>query len=177
MSSLCRSLIATLSLYGAFAAESPRVLRVCADPNNLPFSNERGEGIENRLAELVARDLNAKLEYSWWPERQSFIRNTLQKGECDVLLGVPSDLDSVAVTRPYYRSTYVFVSRTERRLNMTSLEDPRLKQFRIGMHMVGETYTPPAHALAARGLAANLVGYRVFGAPGEENPPARLIDA
>src|SRR5438067_6357683 len=92
---------------GSLHAADPRVLRVCADPNNLPYSNQRGEGFENRLAELMARDLGAKLEYTWWSQRKSFIKNSLGEDRCDALMGVPAELDSVTVTHPYYRSTYV----------------------------------------------------------------------
>jgi quinoprotein dehydrogenase-associated probable ABC transporter substrate-binding protein len=153
------------------------VLRVCADPNNLPFSNQHGEGFENRLAELIARDFGARLEYTWWSQRRAFVRNSLGQGRCDVLMGVPSALNSVEVTRPYYRSTYVFVTRKDRHLRVTSLEDPRIGSWRVGIHMVGEDYAPPGVALGRRGLAANVVGFRLYGKYGEENPPARLIHA
>src|SRR5436190_8020019 len=87
-------------------AGRPRpVLRVCADPNNLPFSNARGEGFENRIAELVARDLGADLRYTWWAQRRGFVRNTLGVGECDLLVGAPARLERVLATSPYYRST------------------------------------------------------------------------
>ncbi len=165
-----------LAALPSLAAE-PRVLRVCADPNNLPFSNSRSEGFENRLAELVAQQLGARLEYTWWSERKSFVKGTLDEGRCDVVMGVPAALDSVTATRPYYRSTYVFVSRADRNLKISSLTDARLADWRIGVHVVGDDYAPPAHALAHRGLAANIVGYSLFGADGEENPPRRLLDA
>lgn len=158
-------------------AQARPVLRVCADPNNLPFSNQRQEGFENRIAEVMARDLGAKLEYTWWSERKSFLKNSLDAGKCDAVMGVPAMLDSVAVTRPYYRSTYVFVTRRDRKLSVTSLDDPRMEQWRIGIHVLDDDYAPPAHALARRGLGKNIVGYSMFGAYGEENPPARIIDA
>jgi mxaJ protein len=154
-----------------------RVVRVCADPNNMPFSNERGEGLENKLAETMAAKLGAKLEYTWWSERKSFIRNSLGQGRCDVVMGVPATLESITATRPYYRSTYVFVSRRDRNLNITSLDDPRLPNWRIGIHVVGDDYAPPAYALARRGITSNIVGFSLFGEYGEQNPPARLIDA
>src|SRR5215210_2017376 len=81
----------------------PKELRVCADPNNMPFSNSKGEGLENRLADLIARDLGAKVRYTWWPQRRGFFRSTLNAGRCDVVMGVPSDLPMVSATRPYYR--------------------------------------------------------------------------
>lgn len=158
-------------------AESAAALRVCADPDNLPFSNQRGEGFENRLAELMAREMDVKLEYTWWSQRKSFIKNSIGQGRCDALMGVPAELDSVAVTRPYYRSTYVFVSRGGLNPPITSLEDARFAKWRIGIHIVGDDYAPPAAALARRGLAPNIAGYSLFGKHGEPNPPARLIDA
>ncbi|MDQ6679320.1 MAG: quinoprotein dehydrogenase-associated putative ABC transporter substrate-binding protein [Acidobacteriota bacterium] len=158
-------------------AGAQHLLRVCADPNNLPFSNNAGEGFENRLAELLARDLQAALEYHWWPQRKSSIALSLDQNECDVLMGVPTALDSVLVTKPYYRSTYVFVSRRDRRLNVTSLSDPRFSDWRIGIHVVGDDYAPPAQALARRGLSGNLVGFSLFGAEGERDPAAKLVDA
>jgi mxaJ protein len=156
---------------------APRLLRVCAEPNNMPFSNEAREGLENRVADLVARELGATLEYTWWPQRRGFVRKSLNAGRCDLLLGVPAVLDSVLATKPYYRSTYVFVSRKDRNLNVASLNDPALDQLKIGLHVVGDDYAPPAHVLARRGLGANLVGYSLFGGADEVNPPARLIEA
>jgi quinoprotein dehydrogenase-associated probable ABC transporter substrate-binding protein len=158
-------------------AADRRVLRVCADPNNLPFSNQRQEGFENRLAEVIARNLNASIEYTWWSQRKSFIKNSLADGRCDMVMGIPAALDAITPTQPYYRSTYVFVSRQERHLQIESLADPRLHQWRIGIHVVGEDYAPPAIALARQGLSANIRGYSLFGAYGEENPPAQLVHA
>lgn len=167
------SLLLAVSLY----AREGSVLRVCADPNNLPYSNDRSEGFENKLAEIIARDLGVKLEYTWWSQRRGFIRNTLGAGRCDALMGVPAALDTVSVTGPYYRSTYVFVTRKDVSPRLESLDDPRLERWRIGMHRVGDDYAPPAVALARRGLAGNISGYSLYGAYGEENPPARLIHA
>lgn len=155
------------------------VLRVCADPNNLPFSNERREGFENRLAEMLAADLGATVEYTWWAQRRGFIRNTLKAGACDVVMGVPSRLDQALTTRPYYRSTYVFVSRRSRHLALGSLDDPRLRRLRLGVQMIGDDFanSPPAHALSARGLIRNVVGYSVIGDYTQPNPPARIVEA
>jgi quinoprotein dehydrogenase-associated probable ABC transporter substrate-binding protein len=158
-------------------AADQRVLRVCADPNNLPFSNDRGEGFENKLAEVVAADLGAKLEYVWWSERKSFIKNSLDQGRCDAVMGVPATLESVSATKPYYRSTYVFVSRRDRNLRIVSLDDPRLESLRIGIHVVGDDYAPPAYALARRGVTANIVGFSLFGEYGEPNPAAKIMRA
>jgi mxaJ protein len=168
----CLSLL-ILALTPAIARE----LRVCLDPNNLPFSNEAGEGLENRLAQLLAADLNADLKYTWWAERKSFLDNSLNAGLCDVVMGVPSALDKVSTTEPYYRSTYVFVERRDRGLNISSLNDPRLEHLRIGIHVVGEDFAPPAHLLARRGLASQVVGYSLYAQAGTPNPPSALIDA
>ncbi|MEA2723256.1 MAG: mxaJ protein, partial [Gemmatimonadales bacterium] len=153
-------------------------LKVCADPNNLPFSNQRLEGMENRLAELIAGEMNAAVTYVWWAQRRGFFRNTLEAGRCDVVLGVPSNLPSVLTTRPYYRSSYVFLTRRDRRLEIESFDDPRLARLRIGVQLVGDgANTPPMDALARRGLARNLVGYTVFGDYAKPNPPARIVEA
>lgn len=158
-------------------AANQRVLRVCADPNNLPFSNQQGQGFENKIAELISSALNEKLEYTWWSERKSFIKNSLDEGRCDVVLGIPASLDSVAATQPYYRSTYVFVSRQDRNLHIASLNDPELARVRIGIHVVGDDYAPPAVALARRGITQNITGFSLFGSYGEPNPPRKLIGA
>ena len=166
-------------LFASGIASADRELRVCADPNNLPFSNERGEGFENRIAELLARDLGAKLTYTWWAQRRGFIRNTLGARICDVVMGVPAGYDPVLTTRPYYRSTYVFVTRKQSGLSLSSFDDPRLRRLRIGVHLIGDdgANVPPAHALTRRGIITNVSGYSIYGNYSEPNPPARLIDA
>ena len=158
-------------------ATPARELKVCADPNNLPWSNQAGQGFENRIAELVARDMGARVAYTWWPQRRGFFRETLKAGKCDVVIGVPTTLDVVAPTRPYYRSTYVFVSRKDRGLHLTSLDDPRLKTLTIGVQMMGDdgSNPPPVHALARRGVIGNLRGYSVYGDYSKPNPPADVI--
>jgi mxaJ protein len=160
------------------AGAAGRALRVCADPNNLPFSNARGEGFENRLAELLARDRGAALEYTWWAQRRGFVRNTLRAGECDVLVGAPVGYGPVLVTRPYYRSSYVFVSRRDG-LHPASLDDPVLRTARIGVQLIGDDFanTPPAHALSRRGIIRNVVGYTVYGDYREDSPAGRIVGA
>jgi mxaJ protein len=154
-------------------------LRVCADPNNLPFSNDAGQGFENRLADMLAADLGTRVEYTWWAQRRGFVRNTLAAGLCDVLMGVPRGFELAATTRPYYRSSYVFVSRRDRGLQLGSLDDPRLAGLRIGVQMIGDDFanSPPAHALSARGLVRNVVGYSVLGDYRQPNPPALIVSA
>lgn len=163
----------------ARAATTTRELRVCSDPNNLPFSNERQQGFENKIAELVARDLNAKLSYVWWAQRRGFVRNTLNQNQCDLLIGVPSSFERTRTTVPYYRSTYVFVTRRDRHIKVVSFDDPQLRRLRIGVQLIGDdaTNTPPAHALSKRNIISNVRGYSVYGDYRQPNPPARLIDA
>jgi mxaJ protein len=161
------------------AATTVSELKVCSDPNNMPFSNERQEGFENRIAELVARDLHAKLSYVWWAQRRGFVRNTLNQNACDVLIGVPSSFERARTTLPYYRSTYVFVTRRDRNFRIASFDDPALRHLRIGVQMIGDDYTntPPAHALSQRHIVSNVRGYSVYGDYRQPNPPARVIDA
>lgn len=165
---------------GAYRQPPPaKELRVCADPNNLPFSNAEGEGFENELAEMMAREMGAKLRYTWWAQRRGFIRNTLKAGECDVVMGVPSSMEMVLATRPYYRSTYVFLYRKDSGLDVHSFDDPVLRKLRIGVQLVGDDYanTPPAHALGKRGIVGNVRGYTLYGDYSQPNPPARIVDA
>ncbi|HJQ35309.1 MAG TPA: substrate-binding domain-containing protein [Pyrinomonadaceae bacterium] len=155
------------------------VLRVCADPNNLPFSNERGEGFENKIAELLAADLHERLEYTWWAQRRGFFRNTLKAGVCDVVVGVPSSFELAATTAPYYRSTYVFVYPKGKGISVASFDDPALHNLKVGVQLVGDdgADTPPVHALSARGVVQNVRGYTLYGDYKQPNPPARIVDA
>jgi quinoprotein dehydrogenase-associated probable ABC transporter substrate-binding protein len=158
-------------------AAQAAALRVCADPNNLPFSNEQGQGFENKLAELIAGKIDAKLEYTWWSQRKSFAKKSLNAGACDVVMGITAGAEDVLTTQPYYRSSYVFVSRQDRKLRIESLMDPRLADLRIGIHIVGDDFAPPSYALAHRGISQNVVGFSLFGQYGDANPPRKLIDA
>jgi mxaJ protein len=179
MSAACAMAGAIVSLGCSSAPSSQRAFKVCADPNNLPFSNRAQQGFENRLAELVAREFGMRLEYTWFAQRRGFLRNTLQARKCDVVMGVPYALDPVATTQPYYRSTHVFVSREDHRLRLTSLDDPALRGLKIGVHVVGDDYAnpPPVQALAHRKIIHNVRGYTIYGDYSEPNPPARLIQA
>ena len=158
---------------------SETALRVCADPNNLPFSNEKREGFENKIAELLGKEMNLPVEYTWWAQRRGFFRNTLRAGLCDVVIGVPESFELADTTAPYYRSTYVFVSRRDRNLEIKSFDDEALKTLKIGVVMIGDdgTNTPPAHALARRGITKNVAGYMIYGDYREANPPARIVGA
>lgn len=169
-------------LAGAVHAEGPAAndtLRVCADPNNLPFSNQAKEGFENKLAGMIAAKLGKTLTYTWWAQRRGFIRHTLKAGDCDLVIGVPAHYDLVETTKPYYRSTYVFVTRTDRHLDLASIIDPRLAQLKIGVHLIGNdgNNPPPAEALGEQGIVDNVRGYVLYGDYRQPNPPARLIDA
>jgi mxaJ protein len=157
--------------------ESARVLRVCADPNNLPFSNEREEGFENEMARMVAREMGARVEYTWWAQRRGFIRNTLGAGACDVVMGMPASMELALTTRPYYRSTYVFVTRRDAGLHPRSLDDSLLRRVRVGVQVIGDDYAnaPPAHAMARRGIVQNVRGYSVYGDYARPSPPSRIV--
>src|SRR5262245_4852039 len=180
--------LCVLSLWsGSAAAQTPaqkegkKKFRVCADPENLPFSNQKLEGFENKIAELFAKEFGAQLTYVWWGQRRGFIRNTmnatLEAERCDVVIGVPAGYDLVQTTKPYYRSTYVFVYPKGKGLEIKSLDDPILKRLKIGVHLIGDDYTnpPPVHELAKRGIVENVVGFDTFYS--RENLPSKIIDA
>jgi quinoprotein dehydrogenase-associated probable ABC transporter substrate-binding protein len=134
----------------------PKVLRVCADPRNLPFSDEKGEGFENRLAELLAEKLHKKLDYTFFPQATGFVRMTLAAHRCDVIMGFPQGDELVQGTNPYYRTSYALVSKPGSGLEeVTSLADERLKSKHLGI-IAG---TPPATNMAANGLMANARPY------------------
>jgi mxaJ protein len=160
-----------------WAQEETGTLRVCADPNNLPFSNAREQGFENRIMRLIAAELGAEVKYTWRAQRRGFIRNGLNAGLCDVVAGVPADYEPTLTTRPYYRSSYVMVSRPD--LHLASLDDPALRELRIGVQMIGDDFanTPPAHALSQRGIVGNVVGFMVYGDYAEANPSAAIVRA
>jgi mxaJ protein len=173
------ALILAAAALGSCNLVPQRTLTACADPNNLPFSNRAGEGFENKLAAMIASDLHAELKYIWWAQRRGYVRNTLNEKSCDFGPGIASNVEMVATSRPYYRSTYLFVSREGANLNALTLDDPRLKKLKIGVQMVGNdaTNTPPAHALAERGIIANVRGYMLYGDYREPNPPAEIVKA
>src|SRR5882757_1146789 len=137
----------------------PKVLRVCADPRNLPFSNEKGEGFENKLAELFAEKLQKKLAYMYFPQASGFVRMTLAAHRCDVIMGFPQGDDLVQGTNPYYRTAYALVAKQGSGLDdVATLEDPRLKGKHIGI-VAG---TPPATNMAVNGLMANAKPYALM---------------
>ena len=155
------------------------VLRVCSDPDNMPFSNADGQGFENRLAELVAGELGKRVSYTWATQDDNFIHGTLKAGRCDVLVGVPQELGSAETTRPYYWSSYVLISRSDRHLGIDSLKDHRLRKMKIAVPSFAgnRLFSPPAQSLAAAGMLDNLVGFPIDGSAGGVDPKQRIIDA
>ena len=179
MSSATKFLLVALLCGAPALLAAPAELRVCADPNNLPYSNQKQQGFENELAQLVARDLGMTVSYFWFPQRHKFFRNTLQAGVCDVIMEVPVGIESASATIPYYRSTYVFVTRRDSDLVIRSFDDPRLHNLRIGVQITGDgdDHLPTTSALLKRGLVGNLAGYNIFGKLSDENPAANVIRA
>lgn len=173
------ALAGPIGIVSSVAAAPNGELRVCADPNNLPFSNSAVAGFENKLASMVAEALGRSVSYTWWAQRRGFIRNTLKAEKCDVVMGVPVGYELVETTKPYYRSTYVFVSRQDAHLDLSSLLDPRLHRLTIGVHLVGDdgNNPPPAQALGQLGIVDNVRGYSIYGDYRQADPPARLIEA
>ena len=168
----CGLLVAQALSTGAVRAQAP-TLRVCGDPDNLPFSNERLEGFENRIAAVVAAELGATPAYAWWPHQRGLVRNTIDAGTCDVIFGIPEGLDFVLWTRPYYRSSYVMAYRSDRGYDLRSLDAPELQRLRIGVHI----NTPPEESLARRGLLDNISTYSLFFDPrGDRDRPRKLLD-
>jgi mxaJ protein len=171
--------LASIAGVAARAHERAAPLRVCADPNNLPFSDSAQRGFENRIASLVAADLGRTVSYTWWAQRRGFARNTLNAGACDLIIGTASGAELMATTRPYYKSSYMFVSRRDRALGVRSFDDPALRHLKIGVQLVGDDFanTPPVHALANRGITKNVVGYMIYGDYAQAAPERRVIDA
>ncbi len=180
MPMLSRSVAIALVLAAlpAAALGETRELRVCADPNNLPFSNERGEGFENRIAALIAKDLGARLSYTWWAQRRGFLRNTLNAGACDLVTSTTNGIEMLRATRPYFRSGFAFVTRSDGP-TIASLDDPLLHKLKIGIQLVGDdgANPPPAEALARRGIVDNVRGFLVYGDYRNDNPAAAIMQA
>ena len=179
MSSLSKVLVLVLlvSATSAFAAEP--ALRICANSKNLPWSNRRGQGFENHLAAMMARDLRMKLSYFWSPRGKAFFTRTLGTGVCDVVMGTPVGMPGVITTHAYYTSSYAFLSLRSRHLDIASFDDPRLRTLRVGVQTPGDDdgSLPPVNALVSRGIVHNLVGFSLFGDPGHKDPSARPVEA
>lgn len=152
-------------------------MRVCADPSNMPYSNRAKEGFENRIAEILADELNAELSYVWFPRRRNFIQYTLRAGRCDMVLGTVDGSSQMLTTLPYYRSSYVFVFPKNADYEITTFDDPELKDLTIGVPLGGQGAMPPNMALANQGLSGNLKGYPVAGLSRDEKPGVPIISA
>ena len=165
----------------SFAASpaAARELKVCADPNNLPFSNSKEEGFENRIVRIVAEELNAEVRYVWWAQRRGNVRETLNAGLCDLIPGIASSLEMLGTTRPYYRSTYVAVARSGAVAGLNSFDDERLAKLRVGVQLIGDdgANSPPAHSLSRRGLFDNVRGFPIYGNYAATNPQAPIIES
>lgn len=178
--------LALVGLGGALAAApaaaqrpsppQPGLLRVCNDPDNMPFSNQKGEGFENKIAQLIASEWKSRLEYVWYPVRRGYFR-ILNGMYCDLIIQAPGGLDMAGTTDPYYRSGYVFVTRADGKLaDIQSLADPRLKKARIGVTLLpSDEQLPPTMALSHYGVIGNLRGYQ--GMYNDENRPEDVINA
>ena len=161
-----------------FAGSDGLPLRVCADPNNLPYSNAAGDGFENKIVSLIAAHLHRPLEYVWRAERRGFVREGLNTGECDLVAAIPSGASMALTTRPYYRSTYAFVSKPDEP-PVSSLDDPSLRMRTIGVQLIGDDgmNSPPAHALAERGIIDNVRGFMVYGDYRNDHPLSEIVHA
>ncbi|WP_347989208.1 quinoprotein dehydrogenase-associated putative ABC transporter substrate-binding protein [Methylomonas sp. AM2-LC] len=171
-------MVSLLALVLSKNTQAEGVLKVCAEPNNLPFSNDKGEGFENKIAELLAKDLNRSVVYTWQRQGEGFIRQTLGSGACDVVIGVPAQLEGVKTTTPYYCSIYAIVTRKKSHLNIHSYADPAWKKLKIGLHSVGSdgSNSPPAHALGLHDLGSQVVGYTMWGTD-DESPQGDVVKA
>ena len=162
MCSRFHRLLVLLAIAISFAgAQAP--LRICADPDNLPFSNRAGAGFDNRIAALLAHDLHRTPVFVWARSRRGFMREQFNKNTCELLLSVPVGMRSVAVSSPYYTSSYVFVTRASEHLQIASFSDSHLNNRRIGLQILEEDLSPPSLPLIRTGHAAQLVGFESFG--------------
>ena len=180
LAAIVAGLLLGLGGYAGEAAEGQKadlvnrkVLRVCSDPANLPFSNDKGEGFENKVAEIVADELKIPVEYTWFPQATGFIRRTLQAKACDLVVGFAQGDEFVLNTNHYYRSTYALVYKAGNGLDgVDQLSDPRLKGKRIGV-IAG---TPPGNLLAAEGLMPLAKPYPLTVDRRYESPAERMIE-
>jgi quinoprotein dehydrogenase-associated probable ABC transporter substrate-binding protein len=146
-------------------------LKVCADPNNLPFSNEKKEGFENKIAEVMGAALGLKVEYTWFPQVIGFVRNTLQAHRCDLVMGTVAGDDIMQTTNPYYYTTYVMLYRSDKRLALQGLQDPRLASLRLGV--VGAT--PPSDLLVRHDLMSHAKPYQLTVDTRAESPTHQMV--
>jgi mxaJ protein len=175
MSSLCRSWLVVALVVPMTGNALARELRVCADPDNMPFSHKSGEGFENKVMELIGRELGADVKFVWAPQWRGFVRKTLRAGQCDVIPGIPTEIDRARTTKPYYRSTYVFVTRRDRP-PVRTFSDIN-KTMKIGVQLIGDdgVNSPPVEELASRGYTSELKGYMAWGRMPDHGAPLEQI--
>jgi mxaJ protein len=170
--SLTAAIVVYTVAFGNVATQT-KTLRVCGDPDNMPFSNDKLEGLENKIAAVVGAELGADVSYAWWPHQRGLVRNTIDAGTCDVIFGVPEGLDFVLWTKPYYHSSYVLAYRKGAGYSLASLDAPELKRLRIGVYL----NTPVEESLARRGLLENVSTYSLFFDPrSDRDRPVKLLD-
>jgi mxaJ protein len=163
LNSLKLSLLLFLSALNVWATEP---LTICADPQNPPFSTRTAAGFENKIATVIAAELHQPVRFHWSRMGRGFVREVMNKGGCDAVIAVPIGMRGLQVTAPYYRSTYVFVTRRSEP-PITSLDDPRLARMKIGVQVLEDDYAPPARALARRSLTKNVVGFEMDESAGD----------
>ena len=174
--SLCIAALVAAMPAAAMAADQPEAvdhsaLRVCSDPGNMPFSNVKGEGFENKIAELLAAKLGIPVRYTWFPQATGFLRSTLRARRCDLVIGMVSGAELVLSTNPYYHSTYVMVTRKADGITADRLDDPSLKSLKIGL-IAG---TPPASVVMRNGMMANARPYDLMVDTRYDSPSRRMI--
>jgi quinoprotein dehydrogenase-associated probable ABC transporter substrate-binding protein len=170
-------LAALVPMTAVLAADQPEAvdrsaLRVCSDPGNMPFSNVKGEGFENKIAELFAAKLGVEVRYTWFPQATGFLRNTLRARRCDLVIGMVSGAELVLSTNPYYHSSYVMVTRKADGIIADRLDDPALKSLKVGL-IAG---TPPADVAARNGLMAHAKPYDLMVDTRLDSPSRRMVD-
>jgi mxaJ protein len=173
------AMLVALLAVTARAAPEIGTLTVCADPANLPYSNDKQEGFENRIAKLLAADLHLELKYFWFAEHRNFLRKTLLDHVGDVVVSVPASMPIVATTKPYFTSSYVAVMRAGDKRHFSSFDDDWLPDARIGLQLVGAEggTTAPAASLTQRHLDRHLTGFPMWDADSVNNPQGKIIDA
>jgi mxaJ protein len=175
---LLHSSVFLLALAGSFSTLSAAGrLRVCFDENNLPYSNSLGQGYENKIAQVIGRDLGMTIVPVWYGPRKGFVAHTLKENRCDAVMQAPAGISDAVTSNPYYRSTYVFVYRRDHPVNVHTLHDAVLQRARIGAQIVANDYCPPVRIMTAYGIAGNLTGYSMYGKYGDRRSQARVIDA
>jgi mxaJ protein len=176
LSTVAATLLLAATAVASATAAAAQPLRVCADPNYMPFSNRAQQGFENKLASIIARALGEPLQYVWATTRgpggfDQFVHDTLNAGRCDAVMDVPYASDNVLATRPYYVSSYVFVFQKKRNYPIASMDSPILRQLKIGF----EADTPAETGLKLRALILHAVPFEIGDNPGES--PAEVLDA